>query len=204
MKKISHSTQLLLAIIFLIPYFLTAQQSAQEDSVNVAGKILSDSIDRSYFTNTTVVNQFGEEMNFFDNLLKDKVVVINSFYSQCTTDCPLIHDRLQKIQDHLGDRLGRDVNLISLTVDPENDTPEVLKVHADQYGAKRGWYFISGDKEKVATVLMKLGKYVSSREGHDNIFVIGNLPTRLWKKANGLANEEELIRVVDSVINDEG
>ena len=77
------------------------------------------------------------------------------------------------------------------------------KVYAEKYGAKQGWYFLSGNKENVETVLKKLGKYVLNREHHDSILLIGNLPTGLWKKVNGLAPVEEIINIIDSVVNDQ-
>ena len=93
---------------------------------------------------------------------------------------------------------------MSITVDPKNDTPDKLGAYAKRFNAKRGWYFLSGDIANVETALRKLGKYVENREAHDTVLLIGNVSTRLWKKANGLAEADEIIEIVDSVIKDQG
>ncbi|MBL4708644.1 MAG: SCO family protein, partial [Flavobacteriales bacterium] len=158
----------------------------------------------SYFTNVKLKNQNGEEMELYNDLLKDKIVIINPFFAECTGTCPVMNRTMEKIQQHLGDRLGKDVLILSITVDPDNDQPESLKDYAKRFNAKEGWYFLSGDKENVQLALKKLGKDVPNRESHDTILLIGNVSTRLWKKANGLAPADEIIKVLESVIQDVG
>lgn len=160
--------------------------------------------DRSYFTDNKLTNQFGEEKRFFTDLLKDKVVVINPFFGDCKGSCPRMHQSLIHVQQYLGDRMGKDVHLLSITVDPENDTPERLATYAHDYGAQEGWHFLTGDEENLTPILKKLGKYVVSREEHDTIFLVGNTKTRLWKKVNGLSSEKDIIDIINSVLNDQG
>jgi protein SCO1/2 len=155
-----------------------------------------------YFTDVTLINQNGEPMRLYSDLLKGKVVVINSFFASCQGSCPVMAATFAKIQDRLGERLGKEVHLISLSVDPETDTPEKLKAFAERFNAKPGWYFLTGTKENVHQALYKLGQYVEQRENHLNIFIVGNEPTGLWKKAFGLAKSDEIIRIVESVLND--
>ena len=111
---------------------------------------------------------------------------------------------LAQIQEGLGERLGKDVNILSISVDPTVDTPTLLKAYAKRLNARPGWYFLTGDKESVDFILKKLGQFVEDKNGHMNIFLIGNDRTGLWKKAFGLAKSEELMKVVDSVMNDPG
>jgi protein SCO1/2 len=135
-------------------------------------------------------------------MLQDKVVVINSFFSSCTDSCPAMSGTLAKIQDWLGDRLGRDAFIVSISVDPERDTPPVLKEYAQRFKARPGWSFLTGKPQDVEIVLQKLGQYVDAREDHLNVFIIGNERTGLWKKAFGLAKPADIIKVVDSVLSD--
>lgn len=160
--------------------------------------------DLKYFTDLPLINQHGEEYNFYSDLLKDKVVFINPFFAECPGTCPIMHTMMQEVQSHLGDRLGESVLMLSITVDPVNDSPEVLKEYAARYGAKEGWHFLTGNVENVHAVMKKIGKYVRVREQHDTIVLIGNLKTQLWKKANGLAETSEIIEVLESVIDDLG
>jgi protein SCO1/2 len=109
---------------------------------------------------------------------------------------------LAKIQDWLGDRLGKDAYIISISVDPGSDTPPILKQYAQRFKARPGWSFVTGKPQDVELVLQKLGQYVDAREDHLNVFIIGNERTGLWKKAFGLARPGDIIKVVDSVLSD--
>jgi protein SCO1/2 len=148
------------------------------------------------------VDQDGRQLRFYTDLLEGKVVVINSFFSSCTDSCPLMSGTLARIQDRLGDRLGKEAYLISISVDPHTDTPPVLKQYAQRFKARLGWSFLTGQPQDVEFVLRKLGQYVDAKEDHMNIFIIGNERTGLWKKAFGLARPDDIIKVLDSVLSD--
>jgi protein SCO1/2 len=158
---------------------------------------------QKYFTDVSLVNQDGEAMRLYSDLLKGKVVVIDFFFATCQGTCLPMNRNLQKVQDSLGDRLGKEVYLISISVDPAVDTPARLKEYAKKLNAKPGWYFLTGEKANVDFALRKLGQYVDNKQDHTNIFIIGNERTGLWKKAFGLAKPDELIKVVASVIDDQ-
>jgi cytochrome oxidase Cu insertion factor (SCO1/SenC/PrrC family) len=143
-------------------------------------------------------------MRLFSDLMKGKTVIINPFFATCTGVCPPMAKNLERVQDWLGERLGKDVHIISITVDPERDTAPVLKEYAGRFHAKPGWFFLGGRKENVKSVLQRLGQYVEARENHTTLVIIGNLRTGLWKKALGTAPAPGLIKVVESVVNDNG
>jgi protein SCO1/2 len=155
-----------------------------------------------YFTDTPLMDQDGRRLRFYTDLLEGKVVVINSFFSSCTDSCPVMSGTLAKIQDWLGDRIGKEAFLISISVDPQTDSPLVLKQYAQRFKARPGWSFLTGNPQDVEFVLQKLGQYVGVKEDHMNIFIIGNERTGLWKKAFGLARPGDIIKVVDSVLSD--
>jgi cytochrome oxidase Cu insertion factor (SCO1/SenC/PrrC family) len=159
---------------------------------------------QSYFGEIPLVNQDGQTMRLYSDLLKDKVVVIDFMFTSCTGACPIMSTNFAKIQDWLGDRLGKDVHLISVSVDPVNDTPAKLKEYAARFKARPGWYFLTGSKENVDAALRKLGNYVETPEAHQNLFIIGNERSGLWKKAFGLAQPDALIPIVQSVVEDKG
>jgi len=157
---------------------------------------------RNYFTDTVLINQDGKPMRFYSDLLRGKVVIINTFFTTCTSVCPPMSKNLEKIQNWLGDRLGKDVHIISISVDTSTDTPPRLKDFGKKFNAKPGWYFLTGKKENADFALRKIGQFVESKDDHSTIIIIGNLRTGLWKKAMGLAKAEDLIKVVDGVLND--
>jgi len=162
----------------------------------------SPSAAAKYFSDVELINQDGQKLRFYSDVLKDKVVIINAFFSTCTSVCPPMNRNLEKIQDALGDRLGKEVYLVSISVDPENDTPARLKEYSQRFHAKPGWLFLTGKKENVNWALYKLGQYVETKNDHTTIVIIGNEPKGLWKKAFGLAKSDELIKIVNDVIND--
>ena len=149
-----------------------------------------------------LVDQDGVTHRFYSDLLRGKTVVINTFFSSCHGSCLVTASTLTKLQERLGDRLGRDVLILSITVDRSNDTPEALATYAKKLGAKPGWYFLTGERAELDKILKKLGLFVELRESHSSIFLVGNLRTGLWKKVLGLGDSEQVIASIESVASD--
>jgi cytochrome oxidase Cu insertion factor (SCO1/SenC/PrrC family) len=185
----------LLLTAALAAQLAAAQQTQSNSSANSAAE---------YFTNTLLLDQDGQEVQFYSDMLQGKIVVIDTIFTTCTGICPVMSQTFAKVQEHVGDRLGKDVHLISISVDPQTDTPARLKEFGARFGAKPGWHFLTGKKENVDFILYKLGQFSEDKESHKNIVLIGNEPTGLWKKAFGLAPPADLIKIVDSVVSDEG
>ena len=192
MKPILYSTLLVLV--------LAGAASAQQPATPAG----TENAAAKYFTDIELVNQNGEKMRFYSDLLQGKTVIIDSFFATCQGSCLPMTRNLEKVQEALGDRLGKDARIISISVDPAVDTPAELKAFSKKFHARPGWYFLTGSKESVEFVLKKLGQFVEDKSDHYNIFIIGNERTGLWKKAFGLAKAEEIVKVVDSVIDDKG
>lgn len=189
---------------FIICAFTTLSLYGQSPQAPAAPPLKEENLTgaHKYFSDVVLVNQNGERFRFYSDLLKGKVVLISSFMATCTSACPFKNRNIEKLQEAAGDRLGKDVLILSISVDPLTDTPERLKEYANTYHAKPGWHFLTGKKENVDWALYKIGQYVAEKEKHLNILVMGNEATGLWKKAFGLAKEEELRKVFASVLND--
>lgn len=157
-----------------------------------------------WFTDVELLDQDGRKLRFYSDVLKGKTVVVNAFFTTCTSVCPPMNRNLEKIQEAFGDRIGRDVFLVSISVDPLTDTPARLKEYAAKFHARPGWLFLTGKKENVDWALYKLGQYVEAKDDHKTIIIIGKEPTGLWKKAFGLAKADELVAIVNSVVDDKG
>jgi protein SCO1/2 len=155
-----------------------------------------------YFTDVELLNQDGERVHFYTDLLKGRTVVIIPFFTTCTGVCPPMNATMAKLQKELGERVGKQIHLISISVDPVTDTPARLKEYAARFHAKPGWSFITGTKENVDWALYKLGQYVESKNDHSVIMIIGNEATGLWKKAYALTGPAELAKLVEQVAND--
>lgn len=157
---------------------------------------------QKYFGDNPLLDQDGKPHNFYTDLLMGKVVVIDTFFASCMGSCPKMAGTFSELQRRLGDRLGKDVNLISISVDPANDTVPRLKEYADRFGAMPGWYFLTGRKDVIDAVLSRLGEYVQQRDDHSTLFLIGNERTGLWKKAMGLDSASQIMVSLESVIAD--
>jgi protein SCO1/2 len=159
---------------------------------------------QSYFGDTVLLDQDGREHRFYTDLVRGKIVIMDFIYTRCVGPCPILSSTFAKLQARLGDRLGKDVFLLSFSVDPAYDTPARLKEYAGRFHAKPGWLFLTGSRENAEAVLRRLGQWVESPEQHQTLYIVGNEPTGLWKKAFGLAKPEDLFPVIDSVIDDRG
>jgi len=210
--------RILSAVVILLGVvgFFAASIRAQEQSpgekpkpsmpsslqAEAAASAVSRSPAEKYFSDVELINQDGQKMRFYSDVLKDKVVIINTFFITCTSVCPPLNRNMEKVQEALGDRLGKDAFLVSISVDPAADTPTRLKEYSRRFHARPGWIFLTGKKENVDWALYKLGQYVEARDDHTTIIIIGNEPKGLWKKAFGLAKPDELVKIVEDVIND--
>lgn len=158
---------------------------------------------RAYFTDVKLTDHQGQEHRLYSDLMADHTVVINVLFTSCQGVCPVTLSHLKKIQTWLGPRLGSEVRILSLTVDPEMDTPEKLGEHALAMGAEEGWFFLTGPQDNLEFALSRLGLQSENKEAHSPLFLIGNVPTGLWKKAMGLAEATELIAILDTVLKDQ-
>lgn len=146
-----------------------------------------------YFPNTVLTNQDGQPMRFFDDLIKDKVVVINFIFTGCGDSCPLETARLRQVQKLLGDRVGKDVFFYSISIDPLSDTPAVLKQYAEKFKVGPGWQFLTGDFQEIADLRRKLGLFIEGVDNgrtkdHNLSLIVGNQASGRWMKASPFEN----------------
>jgi protein SCO1/2 len=100
----------------------------------------------------------------------------------------------------MGDRVGRDVHLISISVDPMTDTPERLKAWGAKFKAGPGWTFVTGEKQEIDKLLNALGAAVSKREDHTPALIIGNDSKGVWTRTYGLAKISQITGVIQNVM----
>lgn len=138
---------------------------------------------RSWFTNTPLVDQRGEALRFYEDVVKDHVVVINFIFTRCKDACPLLTQKLLQTRAALGGELGDRLRFVSISVDPKHDGPAQLRAFAEKQGAAvPGWSFLAGKKENVDLVVKRLGQYVDAPENHATVFIAGNARTGHWMR----------------------
>lgn len=146
-----------------------------------------------HLPNVIVQNQHDESLHFYDDAVKDKVVVINFVFTRCTMVCPMLGYTFGQLQKKLGERAGEDVFLISVSVDPHNDTPQKLKAWSAQFGTDQGWLQLTGDKANVDTVLKSLQSFSADKVDHTSLILMGNDQTGEWKYVDGTASATTLV-----------
>ena len=150
----------------------------------------------SYFPNVPLVTQDGQTVRLYDDLIKDKIVLINFIYASCKEVCPLVTARMAQLQKALGDHVGRDIFLYSISLDPLHDTPAVLKQHAEAFHAGPGWLFLTGKPEDIAIVRYKLGERGKGLTDHGNGAMAGNGATGEWERTSLFQDTGQLALVM--------
>lgn len=152
-----------------------------------------------YFPNVPLVNQDGETLHFYEDVIKGKVVAINFMFTSCGDSCPLETAKLRQVQQMLGEHVGKNVFMYSITVDPERDTPAVLKAYMEKFKVGPGWQFLTGKQEDIDLIRDKLGMYSEGEtelSDHAINFVLGNEATRQWIKRTPFDLPETTVTVL--------
>ncbi|MBM7059202.1 SCO family protein [Pseudomonas sp. UL073] len=138
---------------------------------------------QTYFTDTQLLTQDGQPVRFYSDVLKDRLVLLNVVFTHCTDACPLITRKLRDVRAALGEELASQVTFITLTSDPLNDTPAVLKAFTQKQGVESpNWLFLTGEQANVELVLARLGHLSASPEQHSTLLIVGDVKAKRWSK----------------------
>ncbi|HEY6912884.1 MAG TPA: SCO family protein [Myxococcales bacterium] len=151
-----------------------------------------------------MTTQDGKVVHFYDDLVKGKAVAINLMYTHCSGNCPLETARMAQVQKLLGDRVGKEIFFYSITVEPDRDTPEVLKAYAARYHVQPGWLFLTGKMDDIKLISRKLGLSSltdgSDKDGHQPTLMIGNEGTGQWMRNSAVDNPRFLATTMISFL----
>lgn len=156
-------------------------------------------IQRRHLPNVELMTQDGKRVRFYDNLVKDKMVVINFMYAHCEGLCPTMTANLVRVQKILHDRIGHDIFMYSITLKPEEDTPQVLKEYADMHGAGPGWLFLTGRPDDIELLRRSLGftnidpVEDADKSSHIGMLRIGNEPMMRWSACPAQAHTQWIV-----------
>lgn len=176
---------------------------SSEPAQNAA--LASDSESRSparkmVIPDVEVLDQHGNQLHFYSDLIKGKTVAINFIFTNCTTICPPLAATFARVQRDMGDKVGRDVHLISISVDPLTDTPERLKAWGGKFKAGAGWTFVTGNKQEIDKLLNALDASVARREDHSPAVIVGNDSKDIWTRTYGLAKTSQIVGLILNVM----
>jgi len=159
-----------------------------------------------YFPNLMLRTQDNKKVRFYDDLIKDKVVTINFFYAKCDDVCPIVTSNLVKVQELLGDQVGRQVFMYSFSLKPAEDTPRAMKEYAKMHGVKPGWTFLTGRPEDLELLRRRLGfttpdpRVDRDVTNHIGNIRYGNEPLMLWGATPGMARPEWIAESIEWMI----
>lgn len=155
-----------------------------------------------YFPNVELVTHEGRKVRFYDDLIKNKIVVINFMYAECVGICPAITANLLRVQKLLGDRVGRDIFMYSITLTPQKDTPAALKHYVQMHKVRPGWTYLTGKPEDVEQLRRRLGFSTSNRRldadksNHIGMVKYGNEARQWWAMMPGKAKPEWMVESI--------
>ena len=148
---------------------------------------------RSAMPDPELVNQEGDKVHLYSDLMKGRVVALSFIFTSCPTVCATIGINLGQLQRELGPLQGKEISLISITIDPENDTPAKLKEWGKQFHAASGWSFLTGGKTEINELLKKLEVFTPDIRAHTPFMLIVNDRTGQWTRVNVLETPPQMI-----------
>lgn len=146
-----------------------------------------------YFPNLPVTAQDGRTLEFYDDVIKGRIVLVSFVFTTCQDICPLTTARLAQLAEKLGDSMGQTVHFVSLSVDPANDTPERMNAFAQAFGAGKGWLFLTGKVEHMRRINGAFGERMRSLSEHRNEVLIGNDATGVWARNTVFGDLDRLL-----------
>jgi protein SCO1/2 len=170
----------------------------------LARPVAASGPDNSHFPNVELTTQDGKKVHFYDDLIKGKIVAIVLIYTSCQYSCPLETARLAQVQKKLGDRVGKDIFFYSISIDPEHDTPEVLKAYMEKFHIGPGWTFLTGKKEDITFLSKQLGLWDDpsvNADGHLARLLIGNEANGQWIRGSAMDNPSFQARMIGDFLD---
>jgi protein SCO1/2 len=152
-----------------------------------------------YFANVAVKDQSNRRLRFYDDLVKGKTVLINFMFTTCGDFCPRATQNLARVQDGLGERLGRDIFMVSVSLDPRRDTPRRLARYATDHHARPGWHFVTGAVSAVNEIRNRLGAGGEDKMQHTGIVLVGNEPAGRWRHFYALSKASDLAEAARNI-----
>ena len=161
------------------------------------------------FPNILLYTQDNKPVHFYDDLIKNKTVIVDFMYATCDERCPIKTFNLVNVHRMLGRRVGRDIQMLSISLEGMRDTPEALRQYIKRYGGpKPGWQYLTGDYDDVESLRYSLGVYDldpvidADKESHDGIITFGNDRTNRWSALPALMDSGGIARTISRITRD--
>ena len=188
---------------FVVPLLAKAQTLDAPSKFKVIDS--RERIRQRYFPNLVLTTQEGKKVKFYDDLVKDKIVVFNMFYAKCEGICSPVTRNLVRVQNLLGDRVGKDIFFYSFSLKPKEDTVPALKHYAEMHKVKPGWLFLTGSADDMELLRRKLGfvdpdpEVDKDTSNHIGVLKYGNEPLQRWGGCPGMQAPDAIAEAISWV-----
>lgn len=193
----------LVGLLGTVPFVGLLAQAQTPNSPRVFQDISSrERIRQRYFPNLVLTNQLGKKVLLYDDLIKDKTVIFNMFYAKCEGICVPVTRNLVKVQELFGNRMGKDIFMLSFTLKPEEDTPSKLAHYAHMHHVKPGWSFLTGRPDDLETIRRNLGftdpdpVVDKDKSNHIGFIKYGNEPLQRWGGCSAMSKPTWIVKTV--------
>lgn len=192
----------LLCVLSLLVCTQVGAHSAAEHAAQAAAAVPQRHSETSEvaFVDRPLLDQDSHPVNLQRDLVADRIVVMGFVYTSCTTVCPLVSSIMGKLQGRLGERAGREVSLVSLTVDPQRDTPQRLLDYSRRYQPGPGWRWLTGEPLAVEDTLKALGVWSADYETHPPLIMVGDGRSDRWTRYYGFTDPAVLQAKIDQLL----
>jgi cytochrome oxidase Cu insertion factor (SCO1/SenC/PrrC family) len=158
---------------------------------------------RKFFTDLEVIDQNGKHLRFYSDVLKGRVVLISFIFTNCDFACPMLAQRLKQTRALMAESIRDDVWYVSISVDPERDTPQAMKEFAEKQRVDESrWIFLTGKKENLEYIVKKLGQYTADVEAHSTLMLAGNAITRHWTRVMPMVPPEGVAQQMRALVEE--
>lgn len=195
-KNLTRATVGVAAVAALPPYSDASSKPVAASKSNHVSR------SKTAFPNVSLTTHEGKVVRFYDDLIKNKTVMINFMYARCGDICPGMTANLKLVQKELGGRVGKDIFMYSISLEPEHDTPKVLNAYAELFQVKPGWTFLTGKKVDIENLRKQLGFSFSDpaldkdKTQHIGVVKFGIEPLERWGMSPALGDPKYIAEYI--------
>lgn len=189
-----------ISLFALLPYLSFVILCYQADICHAQSSSYKRTIEHYAMPDVTLVNQDGKKVRFKSLIESDKPVIVDFIYATCTTICPVLSVSFINLQKKLTDPAQKP-RLVSITIDPEHDTPKIMKEYLKRYNAKPGWDFLTGSRSDIDKVMRAFDAYIPDKMSHYPLNLILSPQDGKWVRLFGIMSSREFMNEYMAVIS---
>ncbi|WP_212624965.1 SCO family protein [Pseudomonas sp. PP3] len=199
MNRFAHRGLLTLCLLAVGTGQALAHSADEHAGHNMPAKSASSESAQVKFADVALVDQNGKSVRLEQDLISNKIVVMSFIYTSCTTVCPVVSSIMGKVQKQLGARVGTEVQLVSISIDPQRDDAKRLNDYARTFQKGPGWSWLTGSPQSVSETLKGLGSFSSDFKSHQPLILVGDGNSRHWTRFYGFTDPMVLSREVEKL-----